>query len=26
VGGRWQEDKIIQVARIYEETRGEFGA
>jgi len=26
VGGRWQEDKIIQAARIYEETRGEFGA
>jgi aspartyl-tRNA(Asn)/glutamyl-tRNA(Gln) amidotransferase subunit A len=26
VGGRWQEEKIMQVARVYEEMRGEFGA
>ena len=25
VGAHWQEDKIIQVARTYEEARGEFG-
>jgi aspartyl-tRNA(Asn)/glutamyl-tRNA(Gln) amidotransferase subunit A len=25
VGARWREDKIIQVARVYEEARGEFG-
>ena len=25
VGGYWQEDQIIQVARAYEEARGEFG-
>jgi Asp-tRNA(Asn)/Glu-tRNA(Gln) amidotransferase A subunit family amidase len=25
VGLHWQENKIIQIARAYEEARGEFG-